>query len=178
MVDPHASVIAVTVRRAGLMARLGHDHVVATHALSGYAAPGLNRADLAFRLDQLRVDEPEQLREADIGTRPSSQAIGGTRKNMLGPALEAERYPMVILHAETGKSGLLRVAVTLHGVTRWLELPATIEPDAHELKVQGQARLKQTDFGITPFSAGGGLLAVQDELAVRYRIVARRSRVQ
>jgi len=38
---------------------------------------------------------------------------------------------------------------------------------------QGTARLKQTDFGITPFTVGGGLLAVDDELVVRYRIVAR-----
>ena len=34
-IDPGASLVAVTVRRGGLMARLGHDHVVASHTLTG-----------------------------------------------------------------------------------------------------------------------------------------------
>lgn len=42
------------------------------------------------------------------------------------------------------------------------------------MSASGSARLKQTDFGVTPFSVGGGLLSVQDELEVRYHVVARR----
>jgi polyisoprenoid-binding protein YceI len=173
-VDPAASLVAVTVRRAGLMARLGHDHVVASHTLAGYVAPDAGRAELSFRPDQMTVDEPQLLREAGIDTQPSPQAVEGTRANMLGPVLEAQRYPMVTLHAEQLADRTLRVAVTLHGATRWLDLPATVQVDAAQVSASGTARLKQTDFGITPFSVGGGLLAVQDELEVRYHIVARR----
>jgi polyisoprenoid-binding protein YceI len=173
-VDPGASLVAVTVRRAGLMARLGHDHVVASHTLAGHAAPGLGRADVWFRLDQMTVDEPQLLRDAGIDTQPSPQAVEGTRRNMLGPALEAQRYPVVVLHAELPAEGRLRVAVTLHGITRWLALPAAVQVDATQVSASGSVRLKQTDFGMTPFSAGGGLLSVDDELEVRYRIVARR----
>jgi polyisoprenoid-binding protein YceI len=173
-VDPGASLVAVTVRRAGLMARLGHDHVVASRTLAGYVAPGAGRADVSFRADQMSVDEPQLLRDAGIATQPSAQAVEGTRKNMLGPALEAQRYPVVTLHAERLAGGRLRIAVTLHGATRWLELPAAVQVDAAQVSASGTARLKQTDFGITPFSAGGGLLSVQDELEVRYHIVARR----
>ena len=173
-VDPDASLIAVTVRRAGLMARLGHDHVVASHTLTGYAAPGLGRAELSFRADQMTVDEPQLLREAGIATQPSPEAVEGTRKNMLGPVLDAQRYPVVALHAERSADGRLRVAVTLHGVTRSLDLPAAVKVDAAQVTASGTAHLKQTDFGITPFSVGGGLLAVDDGLDVRYRIVARR----
>jgi polyisoprenoid-binding protein YceI len=173
-VDPGASLITVTVRRAGLMARLGHDHVVASHTLAGYAAPGAGRADVSFRADQMTVDEPQLLRDAGIDTQPSPQAVEGTRKNMLGPVLEAQRYAMVTLHAQRLADGRLRVAITLHGVTRWLELPAAIQVDASQVTARGTARLKQTDFGMTPFSVGGGLLAVQDELEISYHIVARR----
>jgi polyisoprenoid-binding protein YceI len=174
-VDPDASLLAVTVRRAGLMARLGHDHVVASHTLAGQAAPGLGRADVSFRVDQLTVDEPQLLRDAGIDTRPSPEAVEGTRHNMLGPVLDAQHYPVVTLHAERSvdRNGPLRVAITLHGVTRWLELPAAVHVDARQVTAQGTARLKQSDFGITPFTVGGGLLAVDDELEVRYRIVAR-----
>ena len=173
-IDPAASLLAVTVRRAGLMARLGHDHVVASHALAGHAAPGLGRADVSFRLDQLTVDEPQLLRDAGIATSPSPEAVEGTRKNMLGPVLDAERYPVVTLHAELPADGRLRVDVTLHGVTRRLELPAAVQVDAAQVTASGTARLKQTDFGITPFAVGAGLLAVQDELEVGFDIVARR----
>jgi polyisoprenoid-binding protein YceI len=175
-VDPGASLVAVTVRRAGLVARLGHDHVVASHTLAGYAAPGVGRADVSFRVDQMTVDEPQLLRDADIATQPSPQAVEGTRKNMLGPVLDAQRHPVVTLHAERQADGRLRVAVTLHGATRWLELPAAVQVDAAQVTTSGTARLKQTDFGITPFSVGGGLLSVDDELEVRYHIVARRRR--
>jgi hypothetical protein len=171
--DPGASLIAVTVRRAGLMARLGHDHVVASHALTGYAAPGMGRADVSFRVDQLTVDEPPLLRDAGIATSPAPEAVEGTRKNMLGPVLDAERYPVVTLHAELPADGQLRVDVTLHGVTRRLQLPAAVRVDAAQVTASGTARLKQTDFGITPFAVGAGLLAVQDELAVSFNIVAR-----
>jgi polyisoprenoid-binding protein YceI len=173
-VDPSASLLAVTVRRAGMMARLGHEHVVASRTLRGFAAPGLGRADIAFDLDRMSVDESELLRAADIATQPSPQAVEGTRANMLGPVLEAQRYPQVALHVETRRDGKLAVAVTLHGVTRWLDLPATVQADPRQLRAEGRIHLKQSDFGITPFSVGGGLLAVQDELEVRYRIVARR----
>jgi hypothetical protein len=173
-IDPGASLVAVTVRRGGLMARLGHDHVVASHTLTGYAAPGMGRADVSFRLDRLTVDEPQLLRDAGIGTSPSPEAVEGTRKNMLGPVLDAERYPVVTLHAELPADGRLRVDVTLHGTTRRLELPAAVQVDAAQVTASGAARLKQTDFGITPFAVGAGLLAVQDELAVSFNIVARR----
>ncbi|MFS2213806.1 YceI family protein [Telluria sp. Tellsp104] len=173
-IDPGASLVAVTVRRGGLMARLGHDHVVASHTLTGHAAPGMGRADISFRLDQLTVDEPQLLRDAGIGTSPSPEAVEGTRRNMLGPVLDAERYPVVTLHAELPADGRLRVDVTLHGTTRRLELPAAVQVDAAQVTASGAARLKQTDFGITPFAVGAGLLAVQDELEVRFHIVARR----
>jgi hypothetical protein len=173
-IDPNASLVAVTVRRGGLMARLGHDHVVASHTLTGYAAPGMGRADVSFRLDQLTIDEPQLLRDAGIGTSPSQEAVEGTRRNMLGPVLDAGRYPVVTLHAELPADGRLRVAITLHGTTRRLELPAAVQVDAAQVTASGTARLKQTDFGITPFAVGAGLLAVQDELEVRFRIVARR----
>jgi len=81
---------------------------------------------------------------------------------------------VVALHVERPDDGALQVAVTLHGVTRRLDLPATVRVDAATIIADGSARLKQTDFGITPFSVGAGLLAVGDELEVRYRIVARR----
>lgn len=148
--------------------------MVAVRALTGRVAPDLERADLSFRLDGMTVDEPPLLRAAGIETQPSAQAVDGTRHNMLGPVLDAARYPVVTLHAVRLGGDRMQVDVTLHGVTRRLALPAAVEADAAQVSASGSARLRQTDFGITPFAVGAGLLAVDDTLEVTYRIVARR----
>jgi len=80
----------------------------------------------------------------------------------------------VALHVERLGGDRLQVDVTLHGVTRRLLLPAALHIDAAQVVANGSARLQQTAFGITPFAVGAGLLAVDDELEVNYRIVARR----
>jgi hypothetical protein len=173
-VDPRASLVTIVVRRAGLLARLGHDHVVASRNAAGFAAPGANRADLSFRLDQLTVDEPALRREAGLTTNPSQEAIEGTRTNMLTRVLEAQRYPQVDVHVERTGAGKLHVSIQLHGVTRRVDMPANVLVADGLLTVTGAFTLRQTDFGITPMSVGGGLLAVDDVMELRFRIVARR----
>jgi hypothetical protein len=173
-VDPGASLVTIVVRRAGLLARLGHDHVVASRHASGFVAPAAGRADLSFRLDQLTVDEPALRHEAGLTTEPSQEAIEGTRTNMLTRVLEAERYPLVQVHAAPAGAGTLDVAISLHGVTRRMPVPASLDIDAAAVTATGALRLRQTDFGITPMSIGGGLLSVDDTIELRFRIVARR----
>jgi hypothetical protein len=173
-IDPGASLIAVTVRRGGPFARFGHDHVVASRTLDGYAAPRSGRADLRFRLDQLSVDEKPLRDAAGLDTNPSADAIEGTRANMLNKVLEAERFPLVLLRVEkAGAAGALRLFVTLHGVTRSYEVPAKVEITPAALTASGTLQLLQSDFGITPMSIMGGALSVQDALDMRFTIVAR-----
>src|SRR5882672_8391664 len=52
-IDPAESLIVIEVRRGGSLARLGHDHVVASHEVTGYIAPGEGRADLYVALARL-----------------------------------------------------------------------------------------------------------------------------
>ncbi|WP_332851917.1 YceI family protein [Duganella sp. S19_KUP01_CR8] len=173
-IDSAQSLIAVTVRRGGLLARLGHDHLVASRHVSGTVSPTQNRADFQFRLDQLTVDEAELRIAAGLEKQPSADAIDGTRNNMLTRVLDAERYPLVTVHAERGATGQpLQVAITLHGVTRIMAIPAEIRETAGVMTVTGSVNLKQSDFGITPFSVMAGALAVQDQLELRFTLVAK-----
>ena len=173
-VDAAQSLITVTVRRGGALARLGHDHVVASRSVAGFVAPAAGRADFHFRLDQMTVDEPALRSAAGLDTQPSADAIEGTRANMLGRVLDAARYPVVMLRAERvrGKDGVLNLTVTLHGVKRTVEVPVTIERNKTTVTANGQLRLLQTDFGITPMSVMGGAMAVQDPMELAFKIVA------
>ena len=173
-IDSASSLIAVTVRRGGILARLGHDHVVASHTVSGTVTPSQNRADLQFRLDQLIVDEADLRQIAGLDKQPSADAIDGTRHNMLSKVLDAERYPLVQMHVERiSNAQALQVSITLHGVTRTLAIPASIREENGSINVKGNVNLKQTDFGITPFSVMAGAMAVQDQMELRFDLTAR-----
>ena len=190
-IAPQESLLTITVRRGGALARLGHDHVVASRSLQGVVAPRAGRATFQFRLDEMSVDEDGLRQAAGLTTTPSADAIAGTRHNMLVRVLEAERYPWVRVDArridarrvdarrsEAGGEGnmaLLDADITLHGVTRAVQLPVRIEEaaDGRSLQASGSLLLKQSDFGIVPFAILGGAMAVQDQMELAFRITAR-----
>ncbi|WEF34003.1 YceI family protein [Pseudoduganella chitinolytica] len=172
-VDSAASLIAITVRRGGPLARLGHDHVVAARTVVGTVDPAGNRAALRFRLDELTVDEPALRAQAGLDTILSAEAIAGTRHNMLTRVLDAERYPWVDVAIERTGPQTVQAAITLHGVTRRYDVPVAVTSAADGVVASGTLAMRQTDFGLVPFAVLGGAMAVQDELALRFAIVAR-----
>jgi hypothetical protein len=182
-IDSKASLIAVTVRRGGALARLGHDHVVASRTVEGMVAPDDGRAHFQFRLDQLRVDDADLRQEAGLMTAPSEAAIEGTRTNMLTKVLDAEHYPVVEMSAgsatglpvSSGPGGtgvLLRLRVKLNGAERTIDVPTQIVRQPGGLVATGSFTLLQTEFGITPMSVLGGAITVMDQMELRFRLVA------
>ena len=169
------SLLTITVRRGGALARLGHDHVIASRTLQGVVTPAPGRAQFQFRLDEMSVDEEGLRQAAGLTTTPSADAIAGTRHNMLVRVLHAERYPWVSIEARrTGDQQVLDADITLHGVTRTVQLPVHIEQaaDGRRLQASGSLLLKQSDFGIVPFAILGGAMAVQDAMELAFDIVA------
>ncbi len=177
-VDSRESLVVIEVRRSGSLARLGHDHVVASHEVGGYLAPDEGRADLYVALARLAVDEAALRAGAGFDTQPTESDIQGTRANMLEKVLEAEKFPFALIQvsgANTMRGDVtLNVAITLHGSTRTLQVPARIEADAGAMSVTGGFSFDQTDFGITPYSLLGGAIAVKNGVELRFRIRARR----
>jgi len=176
-IDPASSIVVIEVRRAGSLARLGHDHVVASHDVQGFVAPNQGEADLYVPLDRLSVDEPSLRAEAGFDTAPTEADIAGTRRNMQTRVLEVGRHPFAQVsfrHARpTAADDVGDVAISLHGVTHLVRLPLEIESKDDEIVVSGSVSLKQSDYGITPLSILGGAIQVADEVRLRFRIVAR-----
>jgi polyisoprenoid-binding protein YceI len=126
----------------------------------------------------MAVDEAPLRAEAGFATQPTESDIEGTRVNMLEKVLEAEKFPFAVVRvsgagAKRGNT-TLAVAITLHGATRTLKVPAQIEADETQMSVVGSLGFDQTDFGITPYSLLGGAIAVQNRVELRFRIRARR----
>lgn len=184
-VDPDRSVATILVRRAGALARLGHNHAIASASESGVAWIGRDLADSGFELrlpvQAFVVDDPKARAGAgpDFAETVSENARQGTYANMLrAEVLDAARYPEVIVSARrldgTWENPTVKARVTLRGATRDIEVPITLRREPATLGATGTMRIRQTDFGITPFSVGAGAIQVADELEVRFEIVASR----
>lgn len=182
VLNPKTSQLRVFAFRAGQAAKFGHNHVLSAPEFSGFfhLAPegtAASRFDLAFRLDQLVFDVPEH--RAALGpafaSTISEEDRASTRANMLGDNnLQATRFPLLHIQSlqivgEAPKFAA-RIAVQWHGQSREMWLPLTVVGLPEQLQVQGALVLRQSDFGIRPFSVFGGLLAVHDEVVVEFTL--------
>ncbi len=180
-INREESMVRILAFRAGPLARLGHDHAVISHQISGFArvlAGNAMQADLHLDVMELIVDDPQARAAAGMESEPTAEDIKGTRRNMLS-SLDADRYPTVLLHVAvpsldfpaTGADVIATVELTLHGVTRPLAVPVHVVTDGGGFRVTGAFDVRQTDFGITPFSVFGGALSVRDELELTFELV-------
>jgi hypothetical protein len=183
-VVPADSLLTILVFRGGALAKAGHNHVIASHTLSGTAwvpeDPGRASFEVHVPVNDFTIDEPalRALEGKEFAAQVPDSAREGTRKNMLSePMLDGARYPEVVLSSgtlEPGSEGMLaQVSVPIHGQTRTITVPIRYELNGNELNAQGQLALKQTDLGLTPFSLLGGALRVEDEMTVKFSVVAR-----
>lgn len=164
------SELRILVYRGGTAARLGHNHVLRAAGLQ-VEWPAAGPA-LQFRLDALDIDPPAL--RAPLGPAFASAvddaAREGTRTNLL-KALDAARHPEVAVRTlqQLGEGGrrAVEAEITLHGVTRRQWFVAEVAGR----RARGEVVIRQSDFGIQPFSVLGGLLAVQDALVVQFDLL-------
>ena len=173
-VDPATSRVVVTVRRSGSLARLGHDHVVASRDVEGYVEVNAGKADLFVPLDRLTVDEPALRAEARLDSTPSPADVEGTRDNMLNKVLHVERNAFATIAVRRAAADRFAVAITLNDVTLTQEVPITVIADVAAIEAHGRLSLVQSDFRIEPFAILGGAIAVADRIDLAFDIRARR----
>ena len=185
-VRPQDSEVRILVYRSGPLAALGHNHVIASRDLEGFVRieeqGGSGRADLSMPVATLSVDDPAMRAEAgpDFPLNVSPDAGEATRRNLLGPVvLDAARYPYVTvaasLSAGPAREAVLETLFRVRDATYRTRVPARLTVDGQRLEVEADLTLSQTDLGLTPFSALGGALTVEDALPVHVRLVAWRS---
>jgi polyisoprenoid-binding protein YceI len=195
-IAPGESLLTVLVYRGGTLASVGHNHVIASHDLSGtvYVPADIFRGSFEVHvpIGTLRVDE-ESLRAGqhggDFPPGVPESAKQGTRRNLLGPALlDAEHYPEIVLRAvrleratgsDSGAAGatagtlLARVQATVRGQPYEFAAAVRYRIGDGEAEIASEFPLRQSELGLTPFSAMLGALQVQDEMRVSLRILAR-----
>ena len=188
---PQSSLLTVLVYRGGTLASAGHNHVIASHDLSGavYIPSAVMQSSFEVHVPvgTLTVDEAElraQQPAAEFPPDVSESAKQGTRRNMLGEALlDAQRNPEIVLQSlqlepagsTAANSGavLAHVQSSVRGQLRSFTVPVHYRlGDKDTLEISGEFPLRQSELGLTPFSAMLGALQVQDEMRVNFHIVA------
>jgi hypothetical protein len=182
-VSPSASEVHILVFRGGTLARLGHNHVMTSKAVTGrvWLHPRVDRSgfELAFPVQELIVDDVEARLAAggDFPPEIPQADKDGTRKNMLRPeVLDGERYPTITLRSARVAGPLasanVTARITIKDATRDVAVPVSVTVAAGRLTAAGELDILQTDFGMKPFSIALGALEVQDRLHVKFKIVA------
>lgn len=184
-IDSAGSELRILVYRAGPMAALGHDHVISGHSLEGWATFDGAAAGAAFALTvpvaDFSVDDPgARAEEGPAFAEPvTEEAKAGTLRNMLGPSvLNAAVFPRLTLRsiqvAGGGREYRARIVVETAGHSATLEVPFALETTPQRLVATGEATIRQSELGLTPFSVFLGALKVEDEMRVKFRLVAQR----
>lgn len=192
-VDTARSEIAVVVFKGGAASMLAHDHVVRAArwqaTLDVSVDPVALAADVRVDATGLEIDEPDARARHGLDGALSDADRAQVRATMLGAGqLDVARYPEIRFTAAeirftaadargaagAAGDGDFRLAgeLHLHGRTKRVSLPLAIARDGDAFTARGRVRVKQSDFGITPYSAFLGAVRTQDEVEIVFTLVA------
>ena len=171
-----ASRVYIYVGKTGL----GHEHAVVGHIKSGFVHLGAqyNAGQIVFAMTSFVADTAEARKYLSLdGTTPASRQKEVT-DNMLGPdVLNVGKFPTAsyaiasaLPLGKRSKDGhelyQLQGDFTLHGVKRPLKLEVEVIQQTGGLRLHGSFTIKQTEFGIKPFSKAFGAVGITNELTI------------
>lgn len=163
-IDLKQSKITVYAYKTGLFSFAAHDHVIDVPIARGTLDEQAKTIEFAVKTSSLQVLDPNE----------SEKNRKEIRATMLGPKLlEADRFPEITFRSTSVKqtdanTAAVEGVLTVHGVSRPVALTVTRDGKFYV----GSAKMKQTDYGLTPVTVAGGAVKVKDEIKVEFRVTA------
>ena len=176
LVDATASRFTVQAFATGLLSSFGHNPTMGIRDFDGEIEYEPGAYEKARVRVTVRTNAMEILDEMKSGDRKQLE------QEMYGKVLEANRFPVAMFESKeitTQKlSGELLTAhvtgaLSFHGTTQTHSLDARVTGMGTILRISGEFPLRQSDYGIKPFSFAGGALRLKDELKFSFEMVAR-----
>jgi polyisoprenoid-binding protein YceI len=175
---PSESSFRVFVGKTGLFSALAHDHDIGVKSFSGRVVvpeSGAAGGSLEMEVDAASLEV--------LDTKPSEEDKKKIFNSMHNEVLESAKHPKITFKSvsvsgvkQTGNDAYSFVVngdLTLKGVTKRIAVPVAATVTPQQIRAAGKYALKQTDFGIKPYSAAGGTIKVKDEIVVNFDIVAK-----
>ena len=174
-IDPGASRFTIRAFASGMLSGMGHNPTFIARDLGGqvtFDSQNPDSAAVRFRVGSASLTLVDSVSERDRREieRVTSQEV-----------LESSVHPEILYEAAriavAGGGAPLQATVdgtlTLHGVSRPLQVVVRVYPDGTMLRAQGEVALRQADYRIAPVSVAGGMLKVKDEVKLAFDLVAR-----
>jgi polyisoprenoid-binding protein YceI len=175
---PSESSFRIFVGKTGLFSALAHDHDIGVKSFSGRVVvpeSGAGAGSLEMEVDATSLEV--------LDTKPSEADKKKIFDSMHNEVLESAKHPKITFKSvsvsdvkQTGNdaySFIVNGDLTLKGVTKRIAVPVTATVTIQQLRATGKYTLKQSDYGIKPYSAAGGTIKVKDEIMLNFNIVAK-----
>ena len=162
----------VKTGREGLAARAGHDLTLEIIRWSARVTVP-DTGDLATATVTAELDLGSlTVREGTGGAKPLSDRdrkdIQAQARKILGDSAKATFASReVISSAGATADGAIEGTLTMHGTSQPLRLQVTSPAPG---RFRGSTTIRQTDFGITPYSGFFGTLKLKNEIAVEFEV--------
>jgi polyisoprenoid-binding protein YceI len=176
-IDLSQSQVIATLTQEGFISRRYPNHRVEVKNFSGrIEIPERDETRLAVAVEA----EAKSLTNADEGMTDFERKEFHNVLN--NDVLESGKFPMIKFVSasisDASKSGetrkfTLNGDLTLRDATKQVSFPVTVTISKDQLRATGEAELKQTDFGITPYSGKLGLIKIGDVIKIKFEIVAK-----
>lgn len=170
-IGPDNGTVTVRTYKEGMASKIGHDLVMTVASWKGTVSvdpdnPAASNVSATFDARSFQVVS------GSGGAKPLSDK---DRKDILGniadKVLQVNRHPEITFNSESvdaGDPSRIRVngQLSIVGNSRPVTLELSVEQQDGSVRASGTIPVKQTDFGIKPFSALLGALKVRDNLDI------------
>lgn len=175
---PADSTFTVQAFAEGLFSAFGHDPVIYIKSFSGgvqFVPDTFANASLQLTIDPNSLVVGPEVKEKDRLE---------IEQTMRREVLETGKYKEIVFTSNNIAvtriaAGRYRVRVigdlSLHGVTQknlWITAETSLSDNS--LRARGDFSIKQTDFGIKPYSAAGGTIRLKNELKFSFEVAAKK----
>jgi YceI-like protein len=164
-IDAQKSVLTVRVYKSGLFSAFAHDHEIRAPIQNGTFDEQKRMVAFKVKSAELKVLDPDG----------SDSERSQVQHTMEGPkVLDPDKFPEIsflstsIAAAGPGKWNV-QGDLTLHGQTHAVK----VEVEGANGHYRGSARFRQTEFGMTPISIGGGSIKVKDEVRIEFEVAGK-----
>ena len=172
------SQLTLTLIQEGVLRKIHPTHHVGVKSFSGRIQLPADESKASAELDA------EAKSFANIDKNMSDFERSGFHKVLHEEVLASKQHPTIkfrsvsitnVQKSGDNRSFTLNGDLTLRGVTRRVAFPVKVTINGNQLRATGEENIKQTDFGITPYSGGLGTIKIGDQLKVSFVIVAQAS---
>ncbi|HEX8180864.1 MAG TPA: YceI family protein [Pyrinomonadaceae bacterium] len=173
--DAAQSSFIVRTHSGGLLWFKGHDHFIAARDFTGAAELTPDAVAPASLTLTVRADSLAETRA--VFTEQQKQIINREIRELV---LETTKYPEITFRSTqvsvrptpNGFAVRLTGDLTLHGVTRRINIPALVTLNGPDLRARGEFTIKRGDYNVQATAAVHGTIRVRDKLKLSFDIVA------